>query len=261
MRTYFQSIDWGAWWEEFYLSVEEQHRPRWATVRAFVHAKTKNRQQQDFLVWYLGPEEENVKLAYYQNIAPKPVDWIKRRNTGGWFNDASLRAMNADISRRMNALDALRETGNRFGLHFLSRASKLAEKLDETFKGVFFIPGLSAKENRERAETYLSLHERVLQYYAHAQDLYAKAHGVNFQDMAGLVKLMEAATIGASITAGLEGKESPQQAAVKSAVELMLAKAGRYPQVRQLIPPEIEGTIVDAVEEQESKASKKKQMN
>lgn len=252
MRTYFQSIDWAAWWAEWYLEVEEQCRPRWRALWPFVKSRTAVRSQQEFLMWYLGPEEENVKTEYYRHIAPKPVDWVKRRSSGGWFNETNLKAMGADITRRMNALDALRESGNKFGLQFLSRAAMLAQKIDETFRGEFFVPGLSPKENQARAETYMALHERVLSYYASAQDLYAKSHGINFDDMAGLVKLMEAATIGASITAGMESKETPQQAAVRSAVELMLAKVAKHPKVRELIPPEIEGAIVGAVAEQQA---------
>jgi hypothetical protein len=257
MRTYFQSIDWAAWWAEWYLEVEEQCRPRWRALWPFVQSRTKIRGQQEFLMWYLGPEEENVKTAYYQHIAPKPVDWVKRRNTGGWFNQTNLKAMGADITRRMNALDALRESGNKFGLQFLSRAAMLAQKIDETFKGEFFVPGLSQKENQARAEAYMALHERVIKYYASAQDLYAKAHGVNFDDMAGLVKLMEAA----SVSVGMAAKETPQQAAVRSAVELMLAKAAKYPKVRGLIPPDIEGAIVEAVAEQEESIVRKEKMN
>jgi len=83
MRTYFQSIDWAAWWAEWYLEMEEQCRPRWKALWPFVQSRTKIRSQQEFLMWYLGPEEENVKTAYYQHIASKPVDWVKRRNTGG----------------------------------------------------------------------------------------------------------------------------------------------------------------------------------
>ena len=57
-----------------------------------------------------------------------------------------------------------------------------------------------------------------------AQELYAKSHGVNFEDMQGLTVLMQAATMSA---AGAEGTDRGRQA-LSAVVEMALRKGQKY---------------------------------
>ena len=248
LKTWFCSVDWSEWWSEWYLSVDEKNRFFYKQIKNFIDTKSQSAEQRDFLHWYLGAEssaEEDPRYAKYAYIAPAPVGWTKKRSEGGWFHDVSLRAFGSEIVRRTNALDALREAGNKIGLHFMIRAGKMAQLVDEFFHGNPFASGKELNENMKRFQMYMEAQKSVQQYYAKAQELYAKSHGVNFDDMSGLVKILEATTV-ASANALTDGKAlTPTQTACMSFVEVLMAKAGRYPAVAALLP----GDVVDAVSE------------
>lgn len=258
MRFYFSHTDWARMWEEWYLGVDQSGGARYPTLSSFINAKAESKEQAEFLWFYLGPkdkdsEKEQVKYSF---ATEGPVDWVKRRQTGGWFTGDNIRRISSEISRRMNGLEALQEAGNRVTLHSLVRAGQLARQIDEDFKGVFFLPGLSFGANEARARLYLELQEKALQLQAKAQDLYAKSHGINFDDMAGLERLY-AATAMAAQQRAIEGGvvETRENKVLKSLTEMMLVKHQRY----QLpLPPDVEEKIVDVVEADEEPQRRKK---
>ena len=249
LKTWFGSIDWYDWWNDWFLSVNEKNQYLYKRITNFIDAKAESIEQRDFLHWYLGPEsspEQDDRYVKYANVASSPVGWTKKRAEGGWFHDVGLRAFGNDIIRRTNALDALREAGNKIGVYFMVRAGKMAQTVDEFFHGNPFVPGMSLAENMNRFQQYMAAQEAIQKYYAKAQDLYAKSHGVNFEDMAGLVKIMEAAALSATQKSAIEGHtQTPMQVAVSRFVEVAMAKAGKYPAVAQLLP----GDVIDAVAE------------
>jgi hypothetical protein len=250
VASFYRSIDWSVWWEEFYLSIDSKNRYVYPSLCRFVQTKSKSREQRKFLMWYLGPVTDEKPPYTFPGGPREPVDWEGKRQSGGWFSDRNMKALSQELSRRMNALDALRDTGNRYAAHFLRRADQLAAQADEYFRGVLFLPGLNFQEATARAGVYLRFQESLLRYYRDAQEVYARSHGINFEDMSGLVKLMEAATVGAAQQAAIEGKETPQQAAISKLVEMTMAKAGRY---SLPLPAEAEQAIIDVVVETQNK--------
>ncbi len=260
MHLYFRATDWSEMWKQWYLAVDGENAPKYRTIRSFAKAQAESKEQKQFLLWYLGPLPEpgvpDLEATKYPFISTGPVDWVEKRNSGGWFTDKSLKAFGMEITRRMNALDALREAG-KITLNSLVRAEQLAQRLDEAFNGTFFIPGMTFDGNARRAELYLSLHDRILTMKGRAQDLYAKSHGVNFDDMSGLQALMQASALAATIREA-EGHElNPAQSAIKAFVQMTLAKAARY----DLPLPEGAGAhIIDVVNQDKEKADKKKKL-
>lgn len=262
MRLYYRTVDWAQMWEDWYLGVNSDGTPRYDTLRSFIKDKSESKQQTKFLYWYLGPDDVDAveDAKQYKGVGCEgPIDYVHKRRTGGWFCDKNMKALASDISRRMNALDALKEAGNRVTLHSLLRAGQLQLQLDDAFKGQFFLPGLSMKANEDRARTYIDLHEKLLNMMGTAQDLYAKSHGINFADMAGLSRLMEAAALSAAQQDAITGKtQTREQKALTALVEMTITKHQRYGMV---LPPDAETAIVETVAVLDEKSTKPKKYN
>lgn len=260
MRLYFRGTDWSDLWQRWYLSVDGENERKYKSLREFCKDIAESKEQKHFLLWYLGPKPEegevDLEAPKYKFIPDGPVDWVKRRNSGGWFTEGNLKAFGMEITRRMNALDALREAG-KITLHSLVRAEQLAQRLDEAFNGTFFIPGMTLEGNEKRAKLYLDLHERILGMKSTAQDLYAKSHGVNFEDMSGLAALMQASALAATLRDAEGGTLDPAQSAIKAFVQMTLAKSSRY---NLPLPEGAEGSIIEMVQADKDKADKKKKV-
>lgn len=255
MRMYYNHTDWGEMWEDFYLSVtstEDGNKYRYRSIHAFAREKAQSAIQYEFLIWYLGknnPDDTDcqAKCVKYSYVKGGPVDWADKRNNGGWFTNKSLRAISNDIARRMTALDALRELGNTYSLIFCARAAQLATKIDEAFRGSMFVPGNTFRENETRARSYLKLQQECLDYYMKSQRCYAEAHGVNFEDMAGIVQLMQATAIQqAAKQAGTERAVTTAERATTAVVEMIMTKAAEY---KIPLPEAAEAKILEAVSE------------
>jgi hypothetical protein len=246
MHRFYRNTDWSNLWEDWYLSVNPQGQFKYKTLRTFIKKVAVSQEQKRFMSWYLGPKQNpDMEQVNYPYVPDGPVDWVEKRNSGGWFSDKNLVVLGKEITRRVNALDAMRTAGNTFTLHSLARAEQLAQRLDEEFRGSFFLPGLSLSQNSVRAELYVSLHTKLLDYKAKAQDLYAKSHGINFEDMSGLVQLMTASAMATTQAQLADGKQpTKQEAAITKFVEMTLAKASRY----QLpLPTDIEAKVEEVI--------------
>jgi hypothetical protein len=179
VRAFHRNVDWAEWWEEFYLAMTPEGTPKYKTHRAFARAKAANDLQRKFIVYLTGPEK------FEDEIPPSwkhwtPMDWEHRRDTGGWYSDQSIAKLTSKIEAHNTALEALREVGYKFTMRSLIRFEKLAEQLDKEFRGRFFVDGLALSENMARAEKYMRLHAEILRLQERAQDLFARAHGINY---------------------------------------------------------------------------------
>lgn len=255
MRRFYKYTDWSKLWEQFYLSVDSHNQPKYKTLFAFVKEVAKSKDQRKFLSWYLGPVDEDSKdykdqAKLYSFVPDGAVDWLKRRDTGGWHTEETLKRFTKEIRNKWNALESLREAGNTLILPSLVRYEHLSQQLDDAFKGTFFIPGISFKEMEERAEAYLKLHSRLLDLKGSAQDLYAKAHGINFADMSGLVQIMTAQAMAASQKQLQEGGASKHNAVLTSLVDMITEKAAIY---KMPLPDDMNQKIIDVTNQTKKK--------
>lgn len=257
MRVFFRTIDWSLWWEEWALSVDEEGKPKYKTIRSFAKSHTKTFKQRKLIEWYLGRvDPEHTEYRMYSWISTGPVDWAEKRRTGGWCTPASMRVFNEDIERRLLGLDAMRAAGNRYTLNSWCRAEQLCTEIDKFFMQPW-LPGLSYEQNVARMNTYMAMQEKALVLKEKAQDMYAKCHGIDFSDLQGVVQLMQSAVTTQLQTGGTE--LTADKKAIKSLVEMVVSKAHRY----QLPLPEgAEQTIIEATAEVEDMPkSKKKSVN
>jgi hypothetical protein len=252
MRMFFRSTDWAGLWEEWFLSILPNGRYRYYTIKAFAAEKAESLEQYRFLKWYLGPDTEEPPA--WKGIHAKPQGWVEKRRTGGWFAPENLQKFEVEIRRRVNALDALREAGS-ITLHSLVRAEQMAQQIDRAFHGQMFADGQEFKANLQRAQSYIRLQERVQNLKANAQEMYAKSHGVNFDDMSGLVALMSAAAM--SGAARVEGP-TREEAAVAAVVRMAMAKASMY---NLEIPGEAVEVMGEEAGKQEVKQTNRKKLN
>lgn len=225
MRVFYRTTNWAEWWDTWYAATNKDGGPKYKNLRDLVKVIASNDAQRVFTAWFLGPQQDDGEASPYKWCSPGPQDWSKRRREGGWFTDASIKGLGREICRRMTALEALREAGNGVTLNSLVRAEQLAQELDRSFNGRMFLTDLTFDQNMRRAREYVALHKEILSMKAQAQDLYAKSHGVNFEDMSGLTVLLQAASqSGGNIDAG----NNRNQAALSAVVEMALAKSKMY---------------------------------
>jgi len=213
MQRFYRSLDLAELWQEFYVSIGPSGRPKYRSSRQFARNLGKNEKQIEFLTWLFGEKGADPAADKEYRFA-EPLEFDRKRDTGGWYTHDSLKAHVKDITKEINALEALRAAGNGVTVYSLERWETLARQLDEDFGGRFFVDGLSMRDNIIRARAYIGLHKKILDGISEAQDIYAKSHGINFQDMSGFERLLaaQAMTLAAS----------NQNASNNSAVEKLL---------------------------------------
>jgi hypothetical protein len=223
MQRYYRSLDLAELWTDFYVSIAPSGRPKYASAKHFARLTATNPQQREFLTWLFGPgnPEQNKEFSFAQ-----PLDFEKKRADDGWFNEANLKAHSKDIRQQINALEALRTAGNGITINSLARMEGLARKLDEDFGGRFFVEGLTSKENFARARLYLAMHDKLLKMIGFAQDIYAKSHGINFQDMSGFERLLAAQAL--ALAGQQQTKSTRAEKMLDNLVQMVLEKGVKH---------------------------------
>jgi hypothetical protein len=249
MQRYYRSLDLASLWQDFYAKINKGGRPLYTSARMLARAVGENDKQREFLGYLLGPKSGDVDLAK-QFTFVEPLDFDQKRDKGGWFTEDSLKAHAKVIRDQINALDALRSAGNGITLHSFVRMEKLAQQLDEDFSGKFFVDGATLKENEQRAQLYIALHDRLLHMIGYAQDIYAKSHGINFADMSGFEKLLAAQAL--MIGAGQAAKESRTEKVLTSIVEMVLEKGARH---GLDLPASVTGKVITMTQDVKKKTS------
>jgi len=227
MERFYYSLDLAAIWTDFYETVNRGGQRFYKSSRQLAVKLSKNDAQLEFLTYILGPNPGEPRLKILWTFAPDPLDFDAKRENGGWFTEANLEKHSKMVRQQINALDALRQVGNGIVIHSLARMENLAKQLDREFGGRFFGEGLSLKDNAARANLYLTLHQRLLSMIAQAQDVYAKSHGINFQDMSGFERLLAAQAMAIN-AAGGAGEHSRTERVLSRIVEMMLEKGQRH---------------------------------
>lgn len=249
MQRFYRSLDLAALWEDFYVSIDAGGRPKYKSVRQFAKAHSTNEKQFDFLIWLFGPKDSDSALKAVYPYAD-PLEFEKRRESGGWFTEENLQEHSKLIRQEINALDALRSAGNGITIHSLARMENLARRLDEDFNGRFFVDGLSMKENVQRARLYVMLQEKLLHMIGYAQDIYAKSHGINFQDMSGFERLLAAQAM--AMAASTEVRESRVTKVMGRIVEMALEKGTKH---NIPLPAEVEKVVVMGAQKKDNKSN------
>lgn len=227
LLDFYRSLDFRELWEDFFDSVNSNGTRKWKSAKQLANSLGKTQAQKDFLIWVLGPDDDSHPSHKERFPQITPLDFDKKRDEGGWFTEASLKKHAGVIKKNLTALEALKMVGEEVTVHSLSRMENLARTIDKEFAGKLFVDGLDWKENKERAQLYVSLHLRVLNMIDQAQDIYAKSHGINFSDMSGFEKLLtaQALAINATLANQTSAHESRQSRLLNGLITMTLEKA------------------------------------
>ncbi len=236
MQAFHRSQDWLVLWEEFYLSVDQSGRHLYRSVNQFARAKGENELQREFLRYYLGPGDPTVaeKFNFVQ-----PLDWHKKRETGGWYTDENIRAGVREVRSKLDALACLKEAGG-YPLRFLQRVEQLASNLDKRFMGGAFVPGRSEGENIARTKEYFGLLKKLLEMQDEAFHLYAKSLGIDFHNLDGFASLVAATAQNQAITSESQSKFAK---AMEQIVTMAAIKSGKY---GTQLPDEVKAKMIEA---------------
>ena len=223
MAAYHRATDWAELWEDWYLSLNPNGRPKYATIQRFARAKAKNEKQLAFLLYYLGQDDPgHGPLAEFKFVSPQ--NWQKKRDEGGWAGEENIKELHRAVSTRLNGLDALRQVGNNVTLHSVARAEQLAAIIDREFSYGRLPEELDYKERVARLKDYLGLHAKLAEYQEQIVLLYAKCHGINFDDMNGLAALITAS----AITSGETKSASRVEQALSQLTQMTLIKGAKF---------------------------------
>lgn len=227
MKLFHGRVDWRKWWEDFYLRINESGLPLYKSVRHFAHRRAKSPEQKEFLIWVLGPQKDlDSNIAKWPFA--KPMDWDTKRDSGGWFGKESIKGLASTIRAKRDALESLREAGELTTLPMLVRLEQLAQQVDKAFSGSIFVEGLSISANYARANHYLGLLNKIINMKAKADDMYARAHGVNFDDMDGLSRLLAASMQSRIQESGKTPEQTRYESTMTALNEMMLKKAAKF---------------------------------
>lgn len=255
---FFRYTNWRAMWEEWYYGVDAKNNWVYKTIRQFAVHNSKSKTQFRFLVWYLGPDLGEGTPEEYDFIKTGPVDWLDKRNNGGWFTKDNLKQVRHEITKRSSAIDRLAEVGNLTSLTHVLRAEELAVSIDNYFRGAMCIPGLTMKEQVERMNTYLEFQERLLNYAEKAQNVYAKSQGIDMNNLDGVMQiilapvLQQAAQQTNLVGGDIGGRDSR---VISKLVDMVVSKADRY---NLKLPKPFEDKIIEVVAEEEAPTKRKK---
>lgn len=239
MFNFFSSIDWVAYWEEWLTKVRPDGKPYYRSPLQFAVAKGKNQPEKDFIVWFLGAKGDEDHNHRYPFTTPQ--DWLKKRETGGWYTDDQLKQVSREFAAKENALEALREAGNKYILRFFPRLERLAQKLDEAFLGELVLPNNSWAENLARIRQYFGFYQDLLGMSERAQEMYAKAHGVSLENMESFAQLL---TISATLHQQT-GDQSQRRLnhAMQEIAAMALMKSHKY---GTPIPDDVKDKLIEA---------------
>lgn len=238
MQRFYRSLDLAALWTTFYVSIGPSGRPQFTSAKQYARHVATNDKQYEFLAWLFGPGGDSELDKLYDFAGPA-LNFEDKRKTGGWFTEENLKEHSRDIRNKINALEALRSAGNGITIHSLARMERLAKQLDEDFGGRFLVEGLSLKDNMLRARTYLMMHDKLLNLIGYAQDIYAKSHGINFQDMSGFERLIAAQSL--VLASGGDRKHERVSNVLSKIVDMALEKSAKH---GLPLPADVESTVV-----------------
>lgn len=197
MRRFFQSLNWKELWTEWFTELDPSGSLRYRTVGQFARAKSRNPVQKEFLQWYLGPKKDPDEWKDKYPFVTGPQDWIEKRESGGWVSDEELKKIAKQYGKiGQDALEAMKQVGNTLILNCMLRFDWLGKKLDEGLRGGLFLPNLSFAENVARIKLFFGLAAKINDEQVKLfKEGYAKAYGINFDDMQGVQALLTAASM------------------------------------------------------------------
>lgn len=251
-RHYFASLDLNSLWEEWYLGMDESGKPKYRNLRQFVNAVAEGPVQKKFLMWYLGPptqKNDPTYSRYYTFVKAGPVDWMRRRDEGGWFTDANLARASIEITKRMNAYERMAAAGMKYMLFDFERAERYSRTIDKYIRGEIMVPGLSLDANVGRAKSIVALQQQIGEFKANILRTFALSQGLNFEDMSGLLQIVQATAAMAQQQLDSGQVESKEQNFLKAFAAMTVRKATKYDKP---LPKELEAAAIDIVAEEES---------
>jgi hypothetical protein len=202
------------WWDEFNGKTKKSSAPLYKNVWTFIKAKTKNKQQQEWLYQMFGPApEKDQKLE-----VPWLRDWNKVRKNGYWNTEDGYeyRRLAKVIKNNIESNDAIKATAP-FVIQDIVRFTRLQSKVEEVFNGQPFNdsqPILSG-HNRMRFKTYLKMLSSVTAYKYKMIHEWMRIHGINpsnpheMQDIVLLAQLSGQVGASAALTGYVAGQNIP----------------------------------------------------
>lgn len=241
MRKFHRSVDWLDLWEHWYADILPSGLPKWRTLKMFCSQFSKCGEQLRFMLYYLGPvldadPDEAVRYPFV-----KPLDWKKKRDTGGWYADDTIKSAAKAIVSKTHSIEAIKAAGEAVTLKGFLAIGDLIHKLHSTLGGRLFDPSEDFGENVARISSILRLYSSLADLNDQYQTMFAKSQGINFESGMNSFSDLVAASALAAQQQG--GAQSRTELVLSQVVQMIMEKKAKF---GLSLPEDVEGKIVEA---------------
>lgn len=228
-KSYFDSIDFSEWWEEFAHSVNKNGTQKYQTIYSFIKHKEKAKNKREFLWWILGPEVKLTKDDEHKYKSFSQYDWETKREKGFWYSSSNIEQLKREVKSKHSSMDAIRSMGT-VNLDVLGQLQSVSEQLDREYNGRLFLPELSAKENTARVKLYFELKQNLVTMLKEVQLVYAKTQGVDTERLESMLAIMGPAVLAqiSGIATGGQSSTGGLDAVGQAIAKMISSKAAAY---------------------------------
>lgn len=176
-KQFWKSIKWDEWWHEFTTELRTDGVYKYPTVWSFAKAKGNTAKEAQLIYYAIGPQPD-LPPGKRQPL-PYLGDWQKRRREGFWDGEDKVKAVDALIDERKDAL-AVAKASSRITLRFIEKIAMASEKIDEYFAGMplSMAEGIDDKSNFRRLNRWIKAQRDLFAILKEAKELFLLENGI-----------------------------------------------------------------------------------
>jgi hypothetical protein len=217
-KSFFESVDWEAWFHDFATATVRGGAPKYTSTFAFAQANGKTRLQRDTILYVIGPKVNRPSSTTAPYSGLDQFEWDKRRKAGFWLGPEPLKEQIEKIVAQTDTLTELRSSAQVYLLPLIAKLAGMMDKIESSFSGQLFMPGLSTKENEARAELYMRLTDHVTTGMIRLQEAYARSLMLNISDLLGTIAVQQ------HVSSKIQTEGTKSNATLGKIIEMMADK-------------------------------------
>lgn len=175
------------WWDEFSKELDQKNGgPKYKSIQQFARAKSKNVNEQEWIVGMIGTEPKTYNEGRRGNkvkwqVIPWLGDWKARRTNAYWAPEhpAKIKSLVRSLKEKLQGFEAVQSSAP-YLVQMMARYTRLGEQVDQVFAGQALDPNAGISEdNKARFYTYLEMQKAVTRVQLRLLHEWWTAHGLS----------------------------------------------------------------------------------